>query len=59
MVTVTTMASIMMAGKPTAVMSWKVNLKPYRMIPKRKMRFEQNTIPGVHVSGRLFLRLLA
>ena len=28
-------------------------------MPIRKIRFEQNCIPGTHVSGRLFRSLLA
>ena len=29
------------------------------MIPKRRMRFEQNLMPGTHVSGRLLRKELA
>ena len=53
------MISIRMAGKPTAITSWKVNLKPYNMIPNRRICFEQNRIPGTQVSGKRFRRLLA
>ena len=58
-VTVTTIASITTACKPTSSTFWNVRRKPYRMMPRRSTRFEQNCMPGTHVAGRLLRRLLA
>ena len=38
---------------------WKVSLNPYSTIPARSTCLVQNRIPGTHVSGKWFLRLLA
>ena len=55
----TMIRSMTMASAPTEITLWNVSRNPYRMMPSRRICFEQNFIPGAHVSGRLFLRELA
>ena len=58
-VSTTTIRSMTTASAPTAITLWKVSLNPYSIMPMRRICFEQNFIPGTHVSGRLFLREFA
>lgn len=58
-VPVTMMASTKIAGRPIAITSFKVSLKPYKTIPVLKTCFVQNLIPGTHVSGSLLRKELA
>lgn len=51
--------TIRIAGRPIAITLWKVSLNPYSTIPTRSTCLVQNRIPGTHVSGKWFLRLLA